>query len=91
MLYQLPSGKTIEISTEKYLQMSDDDLQYFVAQDAGDSIENPFFGSSMEKSKFVGLSDDELEDLIDTNLVEVPDLDSFEKLDDLDSYIDFFD
>jgi hypothetical protein len=91
MLYQLPSGKTIEISTEKYLQMSDDDLQYFAAQDAGDSIENPFFGSSLDKSTFIGLSEDELDELIEDQIYEVPDIDPFEKLDDLDADDDFYD
>ena len=91
MYYQLPSGKTLNISTEKYLQMSDEDLQYFAAQDAGDSIENPFFGSSLEKVDFDNLSDDELREVIDEMMTELPDIDPFDKLDDLDTDDDFYD
>ena len=42
MLYQLRSGKCIEISIEYYLSMSDEELQQFDAMDAGIQRNNPF-------------------------------------------------
>ena len=52
MIYQLPNGKTINISTEAYLAMSDDDLKY---------INEMNIGSSETHDPFI--SPDELEDL----------------------------
>ena len=31
MLYQLPNGRVIEISTEQYFEMSDEELEYLIA------------------------------------------------------------
>lgn len=50
MLYQLPNGKTIEIPTELYLDMTDEDLEYFIATNFGDHIEDPWFGSVLSGS-----------------------------------------
>jgi hypothetical protein len=76
MLYQLPNGKVIEISTEQYIEMSDEELEYLIAYNYGDVLENPWFGSVLSKQS----SDvpDILPDLIDIpdeeKLVD-PDLD----------------
>lgn len=32
---------------DQYLDMTDDDIEYFIAYNIGDEIENPFFGSSL--------------------------------------------
>ena len=45
MIYQLPTGKIIEISLEQYLEMSDDDVEYFIAYEIGEYAEDPFYGS----------------------------------------------
>jgi hypothetical protein len=45
MFYQLPNGKVIEISTEQYLDMSDEELEYLIAYNYGDVVENPWHGS----------------------------------------------
>jgi hypothetical protein len=45
MFYQLPNGKVIEISTEQYLDMSDEELEYLIAYNYGDVLENPWHGS----------------------------------------------
>jgi hypothetical protein len=50
MLYQLPNGKTIEIPTELYLDMTDEDLEYFIATNFGENIEDPWFGSVLSGS-----------------------------------------
>lgn len=49
MLYQLPNGKVIEISTEQYLEMSDEELEYLIAYNYGDVMEDPWFGSVLHK------------------------------------------
>lgn len=50
MLYQLPSGKTIYITIEEYLNLTDADIQYLVASNSGDTIINPFQGSAVQKN-----------------------------------------
>ena len=77
MLYQLPNGKVIEISTEQYLEMSDEELEYLIAYNYGEVQENPWFGSVLSKndsSKYD--KPDPVDDLID-----IPEED---KLSDLD-------
>lgn len=78
MLYQLPTGKVIEISTEQYLDMSDEELQYLIAYNYGEVMENPWFGSVLSKkpTDTPDLKDDAIDDLID-----IPEE---EKLSDLD-------
>lgn len=49
MLYQLPNGKVIEISTEQFVEMSDEELEYLIAYNYGDVLENPWFGSILSK------------------------------------------
>ena len=47
MLYQLPSGRTIEISVEQYLDMTDEELQELDCLSSSHTMEinNPFFSS----------------------------------------------
>ena len=37
MLYQLPNGKYIEIDSELYFQLTDDDIQDLIALDFGNN------------------------------------------------------
>lgn len=77
MLYQLPNGKVIEISTEQYLDMSDEDFEYLIAYNYGEVMEDPWFGSVLTKK------DNSKDDKPDTvnDLIEIPEED---KLSDLD-------
>jgi hypothetical protein len=80
MLYQLPNGKVIEISTEQFVEMSDEELEYLIAYNYGDVIENPWHGSILNRpSKVVD------EDFIVPDLTDIPVLD---KLLDLDADIE---
>lgn len=63
MLYQLPNGKVIEISTEQYIEMSDEELEYLIAYNYGDNLENPWFGSVLSRQP--SSEPDILPDLID--------------------------
>jgi hypothetical protein len=74
MLYQLPNGKVIEMSTEQYFDMSDEELEYLVAYNYGEVLENPWFGSILSKA-----DNSKLEDIPDT-IKELTDITVSEKL-----------
>ena len=81
MFYQLPNGRVIEMSTEQYLEMSDEELEYLIAYNYGEMQENPWFGSILtkhDKTHDDGISN------IHSEFIDVPKID---KLLDLD--IDF--
>lgn len=81
MLYQLPTGRVIEISTEQYLQMSDEELEYLIAYNYGETMEDPWFGSVLSKGSKTSTSDD------DDSLDDLTDIPDDQKLSDLD--VDF--
>ena len=64
MLYTLASGRTIELSVNQFLDMTDEDVEYMIAYGAGEFIENPFRGSILENPD----SD------IDIDIYELPDI-----------------
>jgi len=76
MIYQLSTGKVIEISLEQFLEMTDDDIEYLVAYNVGENINNPFFKSSFQNKVIIEVDDDITPDLLET--------DSVQKLSDLD-------
>ena len=79
MLYQLPNGKVIEISTEQYIEMSDEELEYFIAYNYGEDLEDPWFGSILSKQET------SLDDLNKTVVyIDITEIPNEEKLDDLD-------
>jgi hypothetical protein len=49
MLYNLPNGKTIYLTVEEFLNLTDADIQYLVSMNYGDTITNPFSGSPINK------------------------------------------
>lgn len=59
MLYQLPNGKTINLDISDVLSMTDADIQYLLAINAGDVIINPFHGSAIKHSQKPDIEDDE--------------------------------
>jgi hypothetical protein len=69
LYYQLPNGKTVYLTIEEYLDLTDADIQYLVSLDYGESILNPFKGSAVEKSEsnkvydFEYLSQDDEQDI----------------------------
>lgn len=79
MFYQLPNGKVIELSTEQYLEMSDEELEYLIAYNYGDIYENPWHGSILTKHD---RSHDE--DFLD-NTLPLTDIPEIDKLTDLDA------
>lgn len=78
MFYQLPNGKVIEISTEQFVEMSDEELEYLIAYNYGEHMENPWYGSILNKQSDLDL-DETIEIMPDlTNISEI------DKLTDLD-------
>lgn len=68
MLYQLPNGKVIEISTEQFVEMTDEELEYLIAYNYGDIQENPWFGSVLNKQ----INIEELDITAPLDLTEIP-------------------
>jgi hypothetical protein len=66
--YQLSNGKTIYLTIDPYLDLSDDDIQYMISVDYGDQILNPFTDSAVVENvkekyyDFDYLPDDESDD-----------------------------
>jgi hypothetical protein len=77
MFYQLPNGRVIELSTEQYLEMSDEELEYLIAFNYGEVQENPWHGSILTKH------DRTIDDFpeIMPELTDVPEIDKFLDLD----------
>jgi len=50
VLYQLPNGKTIYLTIEEYLGLTDADVQYLISLNCGDALLDPFYGSAVEKN-----------------------------------------
>jgi len=61
VLYNLPNGKTIYLTIEEYLNLTDDDIQYLVSIKAGSTL-SPFFDSVLhDKSLKQDTSDEDLD------------------------------
>lgn len=86
MLYQLPNGKVIEMTTEQFVELSDEELEYLIAFNYGDSLEDPWFGSILTK----GPGGFNVVD-IDEVIPDLTDLSCDEKLLDLDLDKDLLD
>jgi hypothetical protein len=48
MIYQLPNGKCIELSTEQYLKMTDQELKNLIASNCGEEFNDPFIFSVLK-------------------------------------------
>lgn len=75
MFYQLPNGKVIEMSVEQYLEMTDEELEYLIAYNYGDHLENPWIGSVLNK-----VESEEIDEQ-PSNLIDVTDNTKFKELD----------
>lgn len=80
MLYQLPNGKVIEISTEQYFEMSDEELEYLIAYNYGDVIEDPWFGSVVSKGEPKAVVEEDTPDIA-PDLTNIPEIDKLTFLD----------
>lgn len=79
MIYQLPSGKVINISLETYLSMSDDDLKYLEEQNFGKSAPRDIFSDN-------DVDDDDLESDTPTETINIDEIGSeFVYIDKIDT------
>jgi len=78
MFYQLPNGKVIEISTEQFVEMSDEELEYLIAYNYGEHMENPWYGSILNKQSDINL--DETIEIV-PDLTNISEIDKFIDLD----------
>ncbi len=51
MYYQLPNGKTVYLTVEEFLSLTDGDVQYLISLDYGESVLNPFRGSAVDNNE----------------------------------------
>ena len=77
MIYQLPNGKTVYLSLEEYLNLTDEDVQYLISTGIGASPTNPFYGSAINKPR-VRVDDEEEEEVHDNTLDYQADNDELE-------------
>jgi hypothetical protein len=73
LLFQLPNGKAIEISTEQFVEMTDEELEYLIAFNYGDIQENPWFGSILSSGASSII--DDIDDIIPVDLTQISDED----------------
>jgi hypothetical protein len=90
MIYQLPNGKSIELSIEQFLRMTDEDLKTLVAYNFGEEFNDPFIFSVL---KHGSCDQEEIEELSENDFTEeeledLTTIDPEEKLYD-DDYIDY--
>jgi len=81
MLYQLPDGRTIEMSIYDYFALSDEELNSLIGYNHGAEINNPRYGSSINKT---GRPESETEE--DFSEYDIPDIPVEEKLKDQDYF-----
>lgn len=81
MLYQLPNGRVIEISTEQYFEMTDEELEYLIAYNYGDTLEDPWFGSVIQKKSSSAYEEEAPEVLPDLTKISNEDKISYTDID----------
>lgn len=92
MIYQLPNGKSIFLTVEQYLQLTDKDLNELIADGSCTYIEDPFCDSSIKENKHFLYEYEEIEipeDLLaEDDYKDLTDLDIDFKYSDLDTEFD---
>jgi hypothetical protein len=79
MLYQLPDGRTIELSLNDFLSFSDEELKSLVGYNYGEVLNNPLYGSAITKPGRTSTEDEP-----DYSKCDIPDVPSEEKFKDQD-------
>lgn len=72
MLYTLKSGRTIELTAEQFLDMTDEDEEYLVAFNIGEFTNSVWGGSSLEhvREQHEDAEIDVIKELLDISLEE---------------------
>lgn len=85
MLFQLPNGKTVHLTLDEYLNLTDDEINFLVAYGYGQVLNNPRHGSVLGK---LCKEDIDIEDLDEESEDYLDHLSEEERVEDLDSPID---
>jgi len=85
VIYQLPNGKIVRLTIDEYLYLTDDDINYLMSIDYGESANNPWIGSCLPYNS-KNLSIEYYEDDSDVSLPDFNSLDddAFDVPDDVD-------
>lgn len=70
MLVNLPNGRTVNMSIDQYLSLTDDDIKYMVSLNCGSTASSPWCGSAIKKPGRIRVTDEEEDDDINTGLTE---------------------
>jgi hypothetical protein len=64
VLYNLPNGKTIELTVLQWMEIYDNDEEwgYLLSLDYGDEINNPFYGSALHSDSKLRYPEEDFED-----------------------------
>jgi len=73
LLFQLPNGKAIEISTEQFVEMTDEELEYLIAFNYGEIQENPWFGSILNSNSSASIIIDDVDEITPIDLTQISD------------------
>jgi hypothetical protein len=76
MIVNLPNGKTIEVSLEVYLRMTDEDFEYLMSLNSGDEVGNPFQASVLVYGEVPSDDDEDEEDDVESDVDTLSDLDA---------------
>lgn len=82
MLVELGNGKTVSMSLEYFLEMTEDGYQQMIAADMGEHINDPFFDSVLRETS------DEAWWITGGDRAAVPDELDLTEIDSLEKYID---
>ena len=88
--YQLPNGKTVYLTIEEYLSLSDGDIQYLISLDYGEAVLNPFRGSAVDNNESEKVYDFDYLNTDDDDPVRgiISDDDPFDEIIDLSDNLD---
>ena len=77
----MPNNRVIYMTLEEYLNLTDDEVQFLVAFEYGTPINNAFHGSAVDTKQ----KPEEEEDEEELENKELPEVNSLEKFQNLDS------
>tara|TARA_R110000868_G_scaffold26739_1_gene102697 strand:- start:192 stop:431 length:240 start_codon:yes stop_codon:yes gene_type:complete len=79
MIISLPNGKTIEVSLEVYLRMTDDDFEYLMSINYGEEFINPFIASVLAHGEAKIDEDSEEEEELDLDTLSELDAENYDE------------
>lgn len=69
--FELPTGRTVMLTAEKWLSLTDEDIQKLIAEDKGVFISDPFDDFDYKESRKLNLPELEVEDLDEETIKQI--------------------